>query len=143
MTELTIWLDYGSPWGEHEIDYVLFLTIPSKSTLTLSPHPEEVDDVKWVTQSQLLEMFNDKSLLFSPWFRLIVHKWMISKDGKEGWWTDLKKTMTTDTYCDYVNIWRFDPPEEHMGGGGNAGPLFDGKEDGEKVNGDSAVGDAS
>jgi len=123
-----------SPWGEHEIDYVLFITIPDKSKITLKPHPEEVDATKWVTQSQLLEMFDDKSLLFSPWFRLIVHKWMI---GPNGWWNDLDRTMNTDDFCDYETIHTFDPPEEHMGGGGNAGPMF-----GEvKMNG-KVVGDA-
>ena len=132
-----------SPWGEHEIDYVLFITIPSKDKLTLKPHPDEVDDVKWVTQSQLLEMFDDKSLLFSPWFRLITKKWMIGgSDGKEGggWWDDLERTMNTNDFCDYQTIHKFDPPSEHMGGGGDAGPMFDEKEDA-AANG--VVGDSS
>lgn len=110
-----------SPWGEHEIDYVLFFTVPSKDQLTVKPHPDEVDDVKWVTKQQLLDMMDDKSLLFSPWFRLIAHRWLIP-DG--GWWDDLTKTMTTDVHCDYVNIHCFDPPMEHMGGGGDAGPVY-------------------
>ena len=33
--------------------------------------------------------------------------------------------MSTDKYCDYVNIQRFDPPTEHLGGKGTAGPLFE------------------
>mmetsp|Transcript_1913 Transcript_1913/g.3454 ORF Transcript_1913/g.3454 Transcript_1913/m.3454 type:complete len:798 (+) Transcript_1913:81-2474(+) len=117
-----------SPWGEHEIDYVLFATIPSKDKITLKPHPDEVDDVKWVTQSQLLEMFDDENLLFSPWFRLITNRWMIGSGKKEedqGWWDDLERTMNTDDFCDYETIHRFDPPSEHMGGGGDAGPMFD------------------
>ena len=118
----------NSPWGEHEIDYVLFITIPSKDVLTLKPHPDEVDDVKWVTQSQLLTMFDDDSLLFSPWFRLITKKWMIggknANGGKGGWWDDLDRTMNTNDFCDYETIHRFDPPDEHMGGGGDAGPMF-------------------
>lgn len=124
-----------SPWGEHEIDYVLFVTVPSKDKITLKPHPEEVDDVKWVTQSQLLDMFDDKTLLFSPWFRLIAKKWMIGSgaDGKGGWWSELDRTMTTDDFCDYGTIHRFDPPEEHMGGGGDAGPMFG--EEGKMMNG--------
>ncbi|KAL9184786.1 hypothetical protein ACHAXT_012756 [Thalassiosira profunda] len=117
-----------SPWGEHEIDYVLFATVPDKSVLTIKPHPDEVDAVKWVTQQQLLEMFDDKNLLFSPWFRLITNKWMIGSNDKKGsgggWWDDLEKTMTTDAHCDYETIHTFDPPQEHMGGGGNAGPMF-------------------
>ena len=40
---------------------------------------------------------------------------------------DLKVTMTTDKFCDYKNIHEFDPPKEHFGGGGNAGPLFETK----------------
>lgn len=90
--------------------------------MTTKPHPDEVDEIAWVTKEKLLEMMNDSSLLFSPWFRLIVHKWMINKGG---WWEDLQETMTTDRHCDYDNIQRFDPPKEHLGGGGNAGPLFD------------------
>jgi len=114
-----------SPWGEHEIDYVLFITIPSKNILTLKPHPDEVDAVKWVTQSQLLEQFDDSNLLFSPWFRLIAKKWMIGTgDSSGGWWDDLERTMNTDDFCDYGTIHRFDPPSEHMGGGGDAGPMF-------------------
>jgi len=110
-----------SPWGEHEIDYVLFYTVPNKSVLTLKPHPDEVDDVKWVTPEGLQEMFKDTSLLFSPWFRLIVQRWVL---GSDGWWSNLKETMTTEKHSDYVNIARFDPPKEHFGGGGNAGPKF-------------------
>lgn len=129
-----------SPWGEHEIDYVLFATVPDKSRLTIEPHPDEVDDVKWVTKSRLLDMLGDESLLFSPWFRLIVAKWMIG-DGGGGWWDDLERTMTTDDFCDYRTIHRFDPPVEHMGGGGDAGPMFGGGDDGAKKN--VVVGDSS
>ena len=67
-------------------------------------HGDEVDDIRWVTQSQLLEMFKDKTLLFSPWFRLIAKKWMMGNPnndieakndaGENGairteWWEDL------------------------------------------------------
>ena len=112
-----------SPWGENEIDYVLFATVPSKDLITLKPHPDEVDNVCWVTQSKLQEMFADKDLLFSPWFRIIANRWMMGGED-DGWWDDLDRTMSTDDFCDYENIHRFDPPEEHLGGGGNAGPLF-------------------
>jgi len=110
-----------SPWGEHEIDYVLFFTVPSKDLLTIKGHPDEVDDVKWVTQTQLVSMMEDTSLLFSPWFRLIVNKWALSSNG---WWSQLKETMETDVHCDFKTIHCFDPPKEHMGGGGDAGPLY-------------------
>jgi hypothetical protein len=116
-----------SPWGEHEIDYVLFFCVKNKSELTVKPHPDEVDDVKWVSPKKLVDMMDDKSLLFSPWFRLITKKWLLNS-----WWKDLNATMTTDKFCDFVNIHRFDPPSEHLGGGGKAGPLFDEKQGDER-----------
>ena len=91
----------------------------------------------WVSQAKLLEMFDDKSLLFSPWFRIITNRWVIgstdAKSGEEtaGWWDDLERTMKTDDFCDYGTIHRFDPPAEHMGGDGGAGEWL--------VGGDGAV----
>lgn len=93
----------------------------------MKPHPDEVDDVCWVSQSKLLEMFANKDLLFSPWFRLITNRWMIGGGDKGGWWDDLERTMKTDDFCDYESIHRFDPPSEHMGGGGDAGPWLESK----------------
>lgn len=113
-----------SPWGEHEIDYVLFFVVKSKQDITVVPNRMEVEDVKWVTQEKLLDMMNDSSLLFSPWFRIIVKKWLIGTNANIGWWNDLKETIQTDKYCDYVTIHRFDPPKEHLGGLGNAGYQF-------------------
>lgn len=116
-----------SPWGEHEIDYVLFFCVKNKSELTIKPHPDEVDAYKWVGRQQLIEMMQDTSLLFSPWFRIICKKWLLNS-----WWKDLKETMSTDVYCDFKTISRFDPPTEHLGGAGNAGPLFEEKQGDER-----------
>ena len=33
--------------------------------------------------------------------------------------------MTTDKFNDFANIHRFDPPNEHLGGAGKAGPMFE------------------
>lgn len=127
-----------SEWGEHEIDYVLFYCVPTQSSITLTPHPDEVDDIKWVTQSELAEMMARKDLLFSPWFRLIMKKWVV---GSGGWWEDLKVTMETDKFCDYSTIYQFDPPSEHLGGNGDATTLF--KTDRVKVPDVSVVGDTT
>lgn len=110
-----------APWGEHEIDYVLFLTVPSKQNVVLIPHPDEVDAVQWVNSTELQAMLKDDSLLLSPWFRLICHKWLLPI-----WWKNLKGCMEPgkNKYCDYDLIHEFDPPVEHYGGAGNAGPLF-------------------
>ena len=116
-----------SPWGEHEIDYVLFFCVKNKSALTIKPHPDEVDDIKWVSPHKLDEMMEDSSLLFSPWFRLICKKWLVTS-----WWKNLKQTMTTDDHCDFTAIHEFDPPKEHLGGKGKAGPLFEEKQGDER-----------
>jgi len=111
-----------SEWGEHEIDYVMFYTVPNKESITVNRHPDEIDAIKWLTKSELVEMLDDENLLFSPWFRLIAQKWLIPKGG---WWDDLNETMTTDKFCDFKNIHAFDPPKEHLGGAGLAGPIYD------------------
>jgi isopentenyl-diphosphate delta-isomerase type 1 len=124
LTRLHYWaadtVTHGTdaPWGEHEIDYVLFATVDKKDDLVMKPHPDEVDAVKWVTADELQTMLNDKTLLFSPWFRLIVKKWLIT------WWRDIDKAMNTDAFCDFDNIHEFDPPPEHLGGAGKAKYLF-------------------
>ena len=109
-----------APWGEHEIDYVLLYSVDKASDLTLSPHPDEVQAVKWVSQSELQDMLDDKSLLLSPWFRIIVQRWLFT------WWKDLSRALQPNSkYCDYTNIHEFDPRPEHVGGAGNAQALFD------------------
>jgi hypothetical protein len=140
---------YTSPWGEHEIDYVLFITIPdAKNKVTVVPHPDEVDAVQWVTKSQLMEAMKEeedatKPRLWSPWFRIIVNRWCLTKDGN-GWWDNLHQTMTTNIHCDYTCVHRFDPPNEHMGGKGKAGPWLDKKviEESSTSVGAVGVGDA-
>ena len=103
-----------SPWGEHEIDYILFV----KKNIPLSdihPHPEEVGEAKYVSAEELRAMMAPESgLLWSPWFRIIAERFLIH------WWKDLDVTLNTDKYVDVKTIYRFDPTAEHMGGAGNA-----------------------
>jgi len=125
----------NSPWGEHEIDHALVWVVDdatdndnnSNNKLEIKGNPDEVDDVKWVSPDELRSMLDDPDLLFSPWFRLICQRWLLSssEDGNgNNWWSDLKRTMDTDDFCDYGTIHRFDPPREHWGGAGNAQPRF-------------------
>ena len=115
-----------SPWGEHEIDYILFGQVSERPD-TLKPNPEEVSDVRWVDYEELKHMMRPESgLLWSPWFRIIVERFLVH------WWKDLNRTLTTDDFVDTETIHRFDPTREHMGGAGHAGPwldLQDGNED--------------
>eukprot|EP01038_Epipyxis_sp_PR26KG_P007260 gene7260-9897_t len=104
-----------SPWGEHEIDYILFI----KADVELNINPEEVKDTKYVTLLELKDMMGTSSgLLWSPWFRIIVDKFLVN------WWENLDVTLSTNKFVDYETIHRFDPTIEHMGGAGNAGPYL-------------------
>jgi farnesyl-diphosphate farnesyltransferase len=101
-----------SPWGEHEIDYILFV----QADVKLNPNTEEVGGVKYVTLNELREQMDPSSgLLWSPWFRIIAEQFL------PYWWKDLNSTLTTNEWVDWNTIHKFDPTEEHMGGAGNAG----------------------
>ncbi|KAF3924002.1 hypothetical protein ABW21_db0203804 [Orbilia brochopaga] len=66
-------------WGEHEIDYILFI----QTQVDVTPNPNEVKDVKYVTADELKEMFEDPKLGFTPWFRLICETMLFE------WWANL------------------------------------------------------
>lgn len=84
-------------WGEHEIDYILFIRAP----VTFTPNPDEVDDAKYVTLPELKQMMSANSgLLWSPWFRIIAERFL------ERWWSELDATLTTDKHCDWATIHR-------------------------------------
>ena len=101
-----------SEWGEHEIDYVLFI----QADVDVKVNPEEIDEIRYVTLEELQEMMRpDSGLLWSPWFRILTEKFLTH------WWRDLNVTLTTDKYVQLDTIHRFDPTPEHMGGGGHAG----------------------
>lgn len=119
-----------SPWGEHEIDYILFLRLPAESMAAAAasdaagvivPNPEEVRDVRWVTREELIAMMQPSTgLLWSPWFRIIAEQFLLP-----AWWASdeaLEETLKPDGGCfkQHEAIHRFDPTEEHMGGVGNA-----------------------
>ena len=105
----------NSKWGEHEIDYILFVQVDKRPTM--KANREEISDTRYVSKKELIEMMTPgNGLLWSPWFRIIAEKFLIPH-----WWDDLQTTMNTNKYVDHKTIFRFDPTTEHMGGGGNAG----------------------
>lgn len=84
-------------WGEHEMDYILFI----RADVTLAPNPEEVMDTKYVTLPELRQMMQPSSgLLWSPWFRIIAENFL------EKWWQNLDETLTTDKHVDTGSIHR-------------------------------------
>lgn len=66
-------------WGEHEIDYILFI----KADVDLDVNPNEVRDVRYVSEEDLKSMFTQADLPFTPWFQLICNTMLFE------WWQNL------------------------------------------------------
>ncbi|CEH19185.1 isopentenyl-diphosphate delta-isomerase [Ceraceosorus bombacis] len=72
-------------WGEHEIDYILFITAP----VTVSENPNEVSATRWVSPEELKEFMNELDpTSFTPWFKLIANKFLFP------WWAELLSNRT-------------------------------------------------
>ena len=70
-------------WGEHEIDYILFI----KADVDLNINPNEVRDSKYVTAEELKSMFNQEQYNFTPWFKLICESMLFE------WWKHLNSGL--------------------------------------------------
>ncbi|XP_017761235.1 PREDICTED: isopentenyl-diphosphate Delta-isomerase 1 [Eufriesea mexicana] len=82
-------------WGEHEIDYVLFI---QKDNVTLDPNPDEVSELRWVSQPEMNDFVKNLNSPLSPWFKLILkHKLSL-------WWNNLH---TLEKIQDHDAIQRF------------------------------------
>ena len=100
----------ASPWGEHEIDYLLLVRLGRGAhELELAPNPEEVMETEWVSAAELRHKMSDPSTAWSPWFRRIAEAFLCT------WWTDLDATWRRPPA---EGIYRFDAPPEHRKGDG-------------------------
>ncbi|BCS13012.1 isopentenyl-diphosphate delta-isomerase [Aspergillus luchuensis] len=66
-------------WGEHEIDYILFI----QADVELNVNPNEVRDTRYVSADELKQMFEQPGLKFTPWFKLICNSMLFE------WWSHL------------------------------------------------------
>ncbi|GAV03131.1 hypothetical protein RvY_13606 [Ramazzottius varieornatus] len=84
-------------WGEHEIDYILFM----QKNVDLVLNPNEVKSVRYVSQDDLRRMIEDDrngNLKLTPWFRLICKSQLFQ------WWNNLNNLKKFE---DYTSIHRF------------------------------------
>lgn len=85
-----------SEWGEHEIDYVLFI---QKDNLKLDPNPDEISELCWISQSEINNFVKNLNAPLTPWFKLILeHK-------LPEWWNNLhslKKLQDHNTIQRFV-----------------------------------------
>ena len=69
-------------------------------------NPEEVSDVMWVSRDELMAMFDDPGLSWSPWFQGIMRL--------KGWeyWDSLDEICDGSGEHSDQEVRFFDPPEE-------------------------------
>ncbi|KAM9233076.1 isopentenyl-diphosphate Delta-isomerase 1 [Leptosomus discolor] len=83
-------------WGEHEIDYILFV----QKDVTLNPNPNEIQSYCYVTQKelkQLLDKASKNEVKITPWFKLIAEAYLFK------WWDNLSNL---NKFVDHEKIHR-------------------------------------
>lgn len=78
-------------WGEHEIDYVLFI----QKDVTINPNSDEVSEIRWVPRSEIQNFMRTEKSPLTPWFHLIFKHKLLQ------WWDNLDDL---DKMQDVVNI---------------------------------------
>lgn len=81
-------------WGEHEIDYILFL----QKDVDLNPNPNEVSELRFVKRNNVNKEIATLNVPLTPWFNLIL------KHRLKLWWDNLHQL---EKFEDLKNIQRF------------------------------------
>lgn len=76
------------------VDYILFI----KANVDLDINKNEVRDTQYVTPESLKQQFDDPSLVFTPWFKLICNSMLFE------WWQNLDSGL--DKYLNEQEIRR-------------------------------------
>ena len=87
----------GGEWGEHELDYILFL----RGDVDVSANPNEVQDTCYVKKGELDEFLRQcaaDGVGITPWFELIARSML------PVWWDNLDKL---DEYKEHEKILKF------------------------------------
>ena len=69
-------------WGEHEIDYVLFI----KKDVNVKANPNEVKSYRFVNQEEMKEVLQDAvagKIIITPWFDLLCEQFLFI------WWENV------------------------------------------------------
>lgn len=82
-------------YGEHEIDYILFV----QRDVRLNPNPNEVAEVKYVKKGEFDDFIQHNEDRLTPWFHLICRYNLLDE-----WWENLHNL---DQYKNQEKITRF------------------------------------
>lgn len=78
----------------HLVDYILFI----KANVDLDVNPNEVRDTQYASAEKLKQLFEDPTLKFTPWFKLICNSMLFE------WWESLDSGL--DKYMNEQEIRR-------------------------------------
>ncbi|XP_003741066.1 isopentenyl-diphosphate Delta-isomerase 1 [Galendromus occidentalis] len=70
-------------WGEHEVDYILFV---KKDIKIMKPDPNEIKTIRYLKRNDIKEFVSeieDRGEKLTPWFQLILNTFL------EEWWSNL------------------------------------------------------
>uniref|UniRef100_A0A8D8FLR2 isopentenyl-diphosphate Delta-isomerase n=1 Tax=Culex pipiens TaxID=7175 RepID=A0A8D8FLR2_CULPI len=77
-------------WGEHEIDYILFL----QKDVDLKPNEGEVSEIRYIARNELDQQIATLEAPLTPWFRLILaHRLPL-------WWDNLHRLKKHVNLCE-------------------------------------------
>jgi isopentenyl-diphosphate Delta-isomerase len=94
------------PWGEHEVDYILFYRI-NAPTVPVNKNVDEVNGYEFISMDDLKErMYGDNDLLWSPWFVGIMER------GGWDWWRNIDEALQGKFTNREITF--FDPPSNHV-----------------------------
>ncbi|EPQ16560.1 Isopentenyl-diphosphate Delta-isomerase 1 [Myotis brandtii] len=85
-----------SIWGEHEIDYILFV----RNNVTLDPDPNEIKSYCYVSKEEVEEMLKKAAsgeIKITPWFQCIAETFLFT------WWDNLNNL---NQFADHEKIHR-------------------------------------
>lgn len=74
-------------WLTIAVDYILFI----KANVDLDINKNEVQATQYVTADELKKKFDDTTLKFTPWFKLICNSMLFE------WWTHLDSGLEAYT----------------------------------------------
>ncbi|XP_054447789.1 isopentenyl-diphosphate Delta-isomerase 1 isoform X1 [Pteronotus mesoamericanus] len=85
-----------SIWGEHEIDYILFV----RKNVTLNPDPNEIKSCSYVSKEEVVQMLKKAAkgeIKITPWFQSIAETFLFT------WWDNLNHL---NQFADHEKIHR-------------------------------------
>lgn len=86
-------------WGEHELDYILFL----QKDVHINPNPNEISEIVYINRENINDFVSNLKSPITPWFRLIL------KHNLLPWWDNLNNL---NEFRDHENILRFDKNDD-------------------------------